>query len=619
MNEAVSERGVINLARILPFRLGVLEVSPPTRQIARDRKSETLEPRVMQVLVALKEADGAVVTRDELIARCWEGRVVGDNAIQRTISRLRDIAAGLGRGCFRLETVSKVGYRLIAVEPSAAEAINPPPAPRRRWVAVLAATAVAAAIMAFAGWMWWRTPAITSIAVLPAGGSHSAELANDLAGDLAHLLNAGGNAIAFATGPDSSRSSYVLKVAGRGNARTDITLSRAGSSDLVWSASFADTSRDAATARAQIANPVSVVLACALHANSDPGVTDGDFLRLLFAACERLDDDPDEATAILWRRVVAAHPGNARALATLSYLEADLASIGVLHAAALRIAGREHLEKARALNAKLGLTYAAEAILLAPDRFAEQLDVVERGLAVDPDCVTLVLQRSEYLRNVGRLDNALDGARKAVVLTPGSAFARQALISNLAYGGYVQAAKSELETAERIWRGNRALAEVRFRFDIRFGDPLRLIRQIDSGTTLPNSTWFVEQGPERAFLLARAQPTPENIDSAVALALKYAHPPFVSLQSLVALGRKDVAYELLSDPKMALIIREGTEILFRSNMRPFVLDRRFMDFADQIGLVRYWLSSNRWPDFCDDKDLPYNCKAEARRLHPTRT
>ena len=55
------------------------------------------------------------MTRDELIARCWEGRIVGDNAIQRTISRLRDIAAGFGEGCFRLETVSKVGYRLIAV------------------------------------------------------------------------------------------------------------------------------------------------------------------------------------------------------------------------------------------------------------------------------------------------------------------------------------------------------------------------------------------------------------------------------------------------------------------------------------------------------------------------
>ena len=47
----------------------------------------------MQVLVALAQARGRVITRDELIERCWGGRIVGENAIDRVISRIRQVAA----------------------------------------------------------------------------------------------------------------------------------------------------------------------------------------------------------------------------------------------------------------------------------------------------------------------------------------------------------------------------------------------------------------------------------------------------------------------------------------------------------------------------------------------
>jgi hypothetical protein len=50
-------------------------------------------------------------------------------------------------------------------------------------------------------------------------------------------------------------------------------------------------------------------------------------------------------------------------------------------------------------------------------------------------------------------------------------------------------------------------------------------------------------------------------------------------------------------------------------MRAFRLDRRFMPLADELGLVQYWLTGNIWPDFCNDRDLPYSCRTEARRLH----
>lgn len=103
--------GRVVLAHEFPFYLGPLRVVPALLQLEFGHARETLEPRVMQVLVVLARAEGAIVTRDELIERCWDGRIVSDNAINRVISRLRRISNRAR--CFAIETISKVGYRLV--------------------------------------------------------------------------------------------------------------------------------------------------------------------------------------------------------------------------------------------------------------------------------------------------------------------------------------------------------------------------------------------------------------------------------------------------------------------------------------------------------------------------
>ena len=108
----------------------------------------------MQVLVVLAEARGKVVSRDDLIARCWGGRVVGDDAINRVIGKIRRLSEGAAAGAFELETVTKVGYRLI-VRPTngvSAVAAAPPSVlsrrrlPRARRAAVVLALAIVAVI-----------------------------------------------------------------------------------------------------------------------------------------------------------------------------------------------------------------------------------------------------------------------------------------------------------------------------------------------------------------------------------------------------------------------------------------------------------------------------------------
>ena len=112
MNAADRPVKSVDLAHLRPFRIGDVEIRPASREILNGTQREVLEPRVMQVLVALASARGEILSRDDLIAACWDGRAVSDDAINRVISRLRALAREFGG--FEVETVIKVGYRLVA-------------------------------------------------------------------------------------------------------------------------------------------------------------------------------------------------------------------------------------------------------------------------------------------------------------------------------------------------------------------------------------------------------------------------------------------------------------------------------------------------------------------------
>ena len=106
---AVSARPV-GLAQAEAFRLGDLEVRPPTREVIGQDCAILLEPRVMQVLVLLAGRRGRVVSRSDLTEHCWAGQVVGDDAINRCIQAIRRLAERCGG--FSIRTVARVGYRL---------------------------------------------------------------------------------------------------------------------------------------------------------------------------------------------------------------------------------------------------------------------------------------------------------------------------------------------------------------------------------------------------------------------------------------------------------------------------------------------------------------------------
>ncbi|WP_298467934.1 winged helix-turn-helix domain-containing protein [uncultured Erythrobacter sp.] len=95
-------------------RVGNARVNFSSLIIEGDAGRYSMEPKVLEVLDALIESHGEVVSRDNLIDRVWGVDFGGDERLSRAISLLRK-ALGDRRGDHQhIETISKRGYRLIA-------------------------------------------------------------------------------------------------------------------------------------------------------------------------------------------------------------------------------------------------------------------------------------------------------------------------------------------------------------------------------------------------------------------------------------------------------------------------------------------------------------------------
>jgi hypothetical protein len=53
---------------------------------------------------------------------------------------------------------------------------------------------------------------------------------------------------------------------------------------------------------------------------------------------------------------------------------------------------------------------------------------------------------------------------------------------------------------------------------------------------------------------------------------------------------------------------------FYPELHEFRKEPRFFAIMKAAGLVDYWRKSGKWPDFCFETDMPYDCKKEASNL-----
>ena len=113
-NAAIALGRRIDLAREADFIVGGARIRPTACEVVAGGQCIRLQPRVMQVLVALARAGGQPVSREGLISVCWGDVTVGEDALNRCVQRLRHLAKGDTGGAFTIETIPRIGYRLTA-------------------------------------------------------------------------------------------------------------------------------------------------------------------------------------------------------------------------------------------------------------------------------------------------------------------------------------------------------------------------------------------------------------------------------------------------------------------------------------------------------------------------
>jgi len=80
---------------------------------------------------------------------------------------------------------------------------------------------------------------------------------------------------------------------------------------------------------------------------------------------------------------------------------------------------------------------------------------------------------------------------------------------------------------------------------------------------------------------------------------------------LASLGETDLAFEQAG--KILKTQDDNPSFLFTPQMAALRRDPRFMPLAARIGLLDYWRSTGKWPDFCAGPHAEVDCRAAAAR------
>lgn len=145
---------------------------PDRHELRREGDVRRLQPRLIGLLSCLAEYAGQTCTREQLLNRVWSRKVLNDEVLSRSIADLRLALDDDARAPRYIETIPKLGYRLLAeVRPldSAAAPVaalsnaSAGPIPvvdvtaRRKPVLALVGT-VSGVLAAIAALLWWSWP-----------------------------------------------------------------------------------------------------------------------------------------------------------------------------------------------------------------------------------------------------------------------------------------------------------------------------------------------------------------------------------------------------------------------------------------------------------------------------
>lgn len=631
---------MVPLAHRQPMSVGPLTIEPALRQISNAAgRSRKIQPLVMQVLLALVSAEGATLSRDDLIAACWDGRIVSDDSINRVMSRLRQIFTDLTGNAVMVETVAKVGYRLVVDEPAlplaepAVFSQRPTPAlpdaeRRPRWALAFAGMALVAATALGGAWAYLGTPATMSevtISVEPVASTTSDRetraFASALTSDLA-LLAGAISRVSFVddTAKQGGDPDYLVRIAvdrdkDRLVARARLVSATDGA--VLWSGRFDEASNQPDRLRERVAMQTAGVMRCGLE-RSVKALGDPSTIRLFFAACNAVKNEDFAEGRSFAQQVVERRPDVAAGwscLAMTTLLAAWQPDVSPDLLIAAQAEARRYARRALRLDPRNGRAYQALALAERSGSPA-QFDLLEKGIAVDPELPALHSVHAVALFNAGYTQASVTPAQRALALDPTSSMAYGIVVRRLLAAGRIEEGRAMQAKAERLWPDDPSVVRQRL---------YMLVDEPDAQTALSKLDGLVAKLPAgerlppllRSTLRWKAGPGDRDLNALDREAEReFARDPLSAWHIAAAfnrIGDSDRALKWVERaPKREAAYQWG--VLFWPNAADLRRDPRFFQAMAELGLVADWRARGQWPDFCSDPKLRYNCSTQAARV-----
>ena len=95
------------------FLFGECTLDADTRELRRSGRVVHLEPQVFDVLVHLINRRDHVVSKDELVAKVWHGRIVSDSTLSSRITAARQAIGDNGEQQTFIKTIARRGFRFV--------------------------------------------------------------------------------------------------------------------------------------------------------------------------------------------------------------------------------------------------------------------------------------------------------------------------------------------------------------------------------------------------------------------------------------------------------------------------------------------------------------------------
>ncbi len=353
---------------------------------------------------------------------------------------------------------------------------------------------------------------------------------------------------------------------------------------------------------------------------------------------------PTEATSLL-EDAVRISPNFARAWSALAsaYAQRQNWAVGDEQLALIEKA-REAARRAIALDPGLGEPHVVVGRFDPDATLTERLATIFRALELEPgDGDVMQLVATFGYAETGRNSEALQLAKRAYELDPLSGLKISRYFQYLMNARQMAAVERfvEEQTArEPLYVTNWYQVAGAYLLDRKFDEARVALNQVQAAlTTLPpEARKAIEESENlKQFLelfeaiISNDRATIEKIRAETASApIKGQADAMQRIVNLTALGDLEgafvVAEKLYLDrgyadnspnydvvPTAFPYGRAMTSGLFAYELAPLRRDLRIWKIFVATGLAEYWQRSGKWPDFCMEPDLPYDCAVEAAK------